>query len=120
MVAMAPAPRGERNPPQLTKGQLSPRRARFVELMQDLNFGRIEHLTIVDGEPVFDPPPTVTEDLKFGGEHGPRPESNIGDFALKVQVVELFFQFDRLGTAGIDVIVVKHGLPFSMSREVSV
>lgn len=102
------------------KGDLSGPRKQLIELMQDLNFGRIEYLTIVDGDPVFDPPPRVTEELKFCSENGPRPESQLDDFALKAQIVELFTEFDRKRTCAIDVLVIKHGLPFSMSRGVSV
>jgi hypothetical protein len=94
-------------------GQAEPRR-RLVELMQHVNFGRIEGLTIQDGEPVLDPMPWVVNEVKFGGENGPRAELATGDFLLKAQVVELFRCFDRLRDVVIEVLEVKHGLPFRM------
>lgn len=96
-----------------TKGDLSPSRMRLVELMQEINFGRIEGLRIVDGEPAA-PPTRVVREVKFGGENGPRPERDASDFALKAQVVELFRSLDAIGDGTVDLLEVKHGLPFRM------
>jgi hypothetical protein len=98
----------------LSKAALSPARRRLVELLQQLNFGRVEGLSVLDGDPVFDPPPRVVREVKFGGENGPRPEAAAPDFPLKSQVVELFRHFDEIGDGTIDVLEVKHGLPFRM------
>ncbi|MCK4873632.1 MAG: hypothetical protein KAS72_12995 [Phycisphaerales bacterium] len=103
-----------KRPPALSKRQLSSSRARLLEMMQELNFGRIENLRIRAGDPVFNPPPRRVYEIKFGGDNGPRPEAEIGDFALKRQVQDLLVQLDRIGDGLIEVLVVKHGLPFSM------
>jgi len=100
-----------------TKASLSSARRRLLNLMQDLNFGRIERLVVLNGEPVFEPAPRVVREVKFGGENGPRPELGAGDFALKAQVVELFERLDRLGDATLECLEVKHGLPFRMHVE---
>jgi len=100
--------------PGLTKAALPEPRQRLVELMQAINFGRIEGLAVLDGDPVLDPPPRVIREVKFGGENGPRPELDAGNFLLKSQVVELFRHFDELGNGTIDVLEIKHGLPFRM------
>ena len=63
--------RGLRN--QRRKTSLPPGFARLLEMMRDLHFGRIEHLFFRNGDVVFDPPPRVVREIKFGGEHGPRP-----------------------------------------------
>jgi len=99
----------------LSKAALSPPRRRLVELLQQVNFGRIEGLNVLDGEPLFDPPPRVVREIKFGGDNGPRPEAAAADFALKSQVVELLQSLDWIGDGTIDVLEVKHGLPFRMS-----
>ncbi|GIW80428.1 MAG: hypothetical protein KatS3mg105_2235 [Gemmatales bacterium] len=115
MNVAAHAPdRGRKKPLRLSKHDLSARRAGLVELMQRINFGRIESLAVLDGDPVFDPPPRIVREVKFGSENGPRPEVDANNFLLKTQVVELFQHFDQLGTGTIDVIEVKHGLPFRM------
>lgn len=97
-----------------TQGGLSEPRRRLVRLMQRLLFGRIENLVIRRGQPVFDPPPTVTREHKFGGENGAHPKLRADDFLLKDQVVDLFRQLDALGDGVIAVLEVKHGLPFRM------
>jgi len=82
--------------------------------MQQLNFGRIEKLAILNGDPILEPMPRVMRDVKFGSDNDPRPERDVGDFLLKMQAVELFQHFDRLGDSTIEVLEVKHGLPFRM------
>lgn len=115
MSVAAQAPdRGRNQSLHVSKHDLSARRAGLVELMQAINFGRIEGLVIRQGEPVLDPPPRVIREIKFGGENGPRAELGASDFALKSQVVELFRYFDQVGHGTIDAIEVKHGLPFRM------
>ncbi|MGE0769298.1 MAG: hypothetical protein AB7L90_22880 [Hyphomicrobiaceae bacterium] len=93
---------------------LPPSRRGLLQQMQHLNFGRFEGLVIRDGQPVLEPPPTKVLEIKIGGENGPRPEIAAGDFLLKQQVVELFAFLDRLQNGVIDVLEVKHGLPFHM------
>src|SRR5690242_16219301 len=74
----------------ITKAALSPSRKRLVQMMQHLNYGRIEDLSIRGGEPIFDPPPRVIRHIKLGADNAPRPELAHADFALKSQIVELF------------------------------
>jgi hypothetical protein len=90
---------------------------RLIELMQRVNFGRIERLLIQDGQPVYDPSPRLIREIKFCGENGPRPEVAIEDFALKAQVIDLFRTFDEVRNGVIEVLEVKHGLPFRMAVE---
>jgi hypothetical protein len=96
------------------KANLSQARRRLLELFQQANFGRVENLVVRDGEPVFAPPPRIMREIKFGGENGPRRECNLDDFRLKSQVVELFSFFDELQNGTIEVLDVKHGLPFRL------
>ena len=82
--------------------------------MQRVNFGRMESLAIRSGEPVIDPRPAIVREHKFGGENGPRTEIEQDDFVLKQQVVELFEFLDQFQDGKIDVLEIKHGLPFRM------
>ena len=100
-----------------SKSSLSHARRRLIELMQRMNFGRIEGLQVRAGEPVFDPAPRVIRKLKIGGENGPRPEAACGDFWLKHQAVELFEAIASVGEGEVLAIEVKHGLPFSVEIE---
>ena len=99
----------------MSKADLPPAGARLVELMQGINFGRIEGLAVRNGAPVLDPPPRVVREMKFGGENRSRPEAAIEDFRLKSQVVEFFDQFSRLGDGIVESLEIKHGLPFRMT-----
>ncbi len=85
--------------------------------MQEINFGRIERLEIEDGEPVFNPPPKIVREVKFGGDNASRPEKGDPDFALKSQVIDLFRQLDEIFSGQIEVLEIKHGLPFRMLVE---
>jgi hypothetical protein len=93
---------------------MGPEERRLVELMQSLNFGRIEHLVVAGGRPVFDPPPEVVREIKFGTENGPRLERFRVDFTLKTEVLELLAQLEALGEGVVRSIEVRHGLPFRM------
>ena len=97
------------------KASLSPPRKKLIELMQELNFGRINHLVIREGEPIFQPAPTVIREYKFGAENGTRQERMKKDFFLKSQVAELMQQLETIQDGTIIELEVKHGLPFRMS-----
>jgi len=90
---------------------------RLVEMMQALNFGRIEALTIRGGQPVFDPPPHVVQKIKMGADNGPRPEVGYHDFRLKDGLVELLELIERLHDGEIRTIEVRCGLPVSAEIE---
>ena len=101
-----------------TKSSLSPARQRLVELMQQINFGRLEALHVRRGEPVLDDPTLkIVREVKFGSENGPHAEAESRNFALKAQVVELLRELDELGDGQIEVLTIKHGLPFGMHVE---
>jgi len=90
---------------------------RIVRLMQRINFGRIEALAVKHGEPVFDPPPRIVRQVKFGADNGARPEAAKEDFALKAQVCDLFAELEGMSDGVIRSLEVKHGLPFKMAVE---
>src|SRR5262245_13584858 len=78
-----------------TKRTLSPARRRLVELMQEVNFGRIEGLRIYDAEPLLEPEPRVLRDIVFGKMNSPNPARSREDITLKEQLIELYNLFDR-------------------------
>jgi hypothetical protein len=100
----------------VAKKSLSPSRQRLIELMQRLCFGQIVGLRIRAGQPVLDPLPQFIRDRKLGSEPVPRPASPHDDFLLEAQVLELFAYFDQIGDGVIDLIEVKHGLPFRLQH----
>ena len=101
----------------LKKSDLSREGQTLVERMQRINFGRIEHLPIRGGQPVWADQSRVIRKVKLGGENSPRTESVYGDFELKRQVIDLFDQLERIGDGLIHSLEIKHGLPFAMDIE---
>jgi len=99
----------------VTKATLTPARKRLVELMQEINYGRIEKLLVRDGEPVFDPPPTVLRLFLFGRDNGPNESRGNDGFALKRKVAELFEVFDRERSLSIQELMIDNGLPVRMT-----
>jgi len=99
----------------VTKATLTPARKRLVELMQEINYGRIEQLHVRDGEPVFDPPPTVLRLFLFGKDNGPNESRGNDGFALKKKVAELFEVFDRERLLSIQELMIDNGLPVRMT-----
>ena len=97
-----------------TKADLTPARRQLLELMQSINFGRMESIPIRGGQPALTPLPRIIREIKFGGENGPRAELHASNFALKSQVVEFFEHLDHLGHGMIESLEIKHGLPFRM------
>jgi hypothetical protein len=101
----------------ITKSSLSDAQRHLVDLLQRLNFGRIEGLHVRCGEPVFDPAPRVIQKLKMGGENAPRPEIALDDFLLKHQVIEMLQAIADLPDGFVLTIEVRHGLPHVIEAE---
>ena len=100
-----------------TKSSLSHNQMQLLELMQRINYGRIEGLRISHGEPLLNPSPRIVKEIKFGGSNGPRREATKVDFTLKNQMRDLFAQLEIYGTGVIPCIEVQSGLPFRMTIE---
>jgi hypothetical protein len=98
-----------------TKRSISPARRRLVELMQDVNFGRIEKLYVRDGEPVLDLAPVVRREIVFGKNNTPNSARDKDDFALKDQLIGLFDLFDRERSVTVESLAVQSGLPVRMT-----
>jgi hypothetical protein len=82
--------------------------------MQRLNIGRLEGIQVRGGEPILKPMPRIVREIKIGGDNGPRPEARREDFLLKGHVTELFRHLDELRDGTVELLEVKHGLPFRL------
>lgn len=101
-----------------SKSKLSIKQRQLIELMQYINFGRINNLTVKDGEPELTHETIVERDIKLGGSaNGARPESGHDDFLLKEAVVALLKELAELGTGTVKQLEIKHGLPFLIRIE---
>jgi hypothetical protein len=95
----------------ITKSALAEAEQRLVELLQVIDYGRVEGLRVVGGQPVLDPPPQVVQTRKMGSRTGPREEIGLQDFWLKQPVIDLIQTIREIGDGEILSITVMHGLP---------
>jgi hypothetical protein len=91
--------------------QLSAQRRMLVRLCQQTNYGSVRDLEVRERQPVFDPPPVVLMDLKLGGDDEPRAETDLGDFAICREVLQLLDRLDELVTVTIESIEIRAGIP---------
>jgi hypothetical protein len=89
----------------------------FIELMQDLWFGRIESARIAEGEIVLDSTLRIVREIKFGSEDSRSVRTCHDQFELKRQIVDLFGYVRKISCGEIRCLIVKHGLPFVMEVE---
>jgi hypothetical protein len=83
----------------------------LLQLMRLVWDGRIEAFSIANGEPRLKPPPGLVYELRVSAPSAPTGKGQRGDFALKAPVQDLFALFTRLGTARIEWLDVRGGLP---------
>jgi hypothetical protein len=93
------------------RASLSPACQRLVEVLQAVNYGRIEDLRAADGEPLFDPPPRVVRDVLLDRDDAPRPEAGRGDFTLRREVAALLRHVAAAAPGSTMTITVQAGLP---------
>jgi hypothetical protein len=75
---------------QIKKTSLNRHQQKLIELMQQINFGRISNIPVVGGNP---------------------------EFTLKQEVLSLFEHLTRMGDGTIRHLEIKHGLPFLIRIE---
>ena len=99
-----------------TKSSLSVAQRQLVELLQQLNFGRLEGLQVRGGQPVLQSA-RIVKKFRMGAENAARSESNLQDFWLKQQAIEMLQAISALGDGEVLAIEVKYGLPFLIEIE---
>jgi hypothetical protein len=78
-----------------TAKSLSARRS-LVEIMREHQFGRIENMTVRDGEPVFDHHLKLVRLVRLNGRSRGQKTLGADEFELKDSVRDLFAEFARL------------------------
>ncbi len=91
--------------------QLSGSKQKLIRIVQTINYGSILNLTVINGELNFDPGPEVLIDIRLDEEVLPRPETNLNEFSLGVEVCRLLAQIEVLQNGSIERIIVHAGVP---------
>ena len=95
---------------------LSLAKRRLLKVMREVGHGRVEAFSIHHGEPRLDPAPRVVYELRVPGTGATsRPRSEGGP--LQAAVEELFRLFTRIGSAWVERLEVRDGLPFRIAVE---
>lgn len=100
----------------MTRGSLSAGQRRLLAIIEGLSWGRIEGLSIRDGQPSYDLPPRIVQEIKLGSEPSPRPPDGGAACALKKEFEVLFHQLSALRDGGVDI-EIRHSVPFRLVLE---
>lgn len=95
---------------------LSPARRRLVDNIRRIGFGHIDRLRVRNGNPVWDSPPDIYSNHKYGCSDRPLPIHKQKAGELMKQFVDLFAEFDERKDFTITRLVIQDGLP--LRREV--
>jgi hypothetical protein len=100
----------------MTKASLNLDQRRLVEIIEAIDFGAIEQLSIRGGLPCFDPRPRVIQAIKLAPGTTRQPDRRLEDLTLKTRFEELFDHLARFGNAVVNI-EVQHSLPFRIVVE---
>ena len=104
----------------LRLSELSAPRRVLLRLCQSINYGQILDLRVVNGEPTFNPPPTILLDVRLNGNSDARPESLLEDFVLGQEAVRLLNRIEQFQSGKVRRIEVQAGLPKRLQLEANI
>jgi hypothetical protein len=102
---------------ELRRTSLSPTKRILVDRAHEVQFGRIENLMIINGEPHFGTETRLIRTITFTGADNRSKSRVADDFPLKRPWIELFDHFALIGDGLIEKIDLKAGMPCFMSVE---
>src|SRR6266568_4299218 len=74
---------------EMTEKSMTAGQRRTLEIIEELWFGRIEELSIHDGQPCYERAPRIREEIKLASEPERRPVRGDVDLTLKREFEEL-------------------------------
>ena|ERR1017187_5583057 len=100
----------------MTKRSLTPGQRQTLEIIEAMGFGLIEGLSIYNGQPCYDHPPRIIQEIKLASEPDRRPDHSDVNLTLKKEFEDLFNQLGRLDNRTVDI-EVHHSAPFRLVLE---
>ena len=97
----------------MTRGSLTSGQSRTLKIIEKLGFGRIERLSIRDGQPCYDQPPRIVQEVKLGSEPEWHPDHSSPDCPIMKEFERLFSQLNHLCMGVVDI-EVRHAVPFRL------
>ncbi len=100
-------------PRTIEKAQ-SPERQRLAGMIEKLEFGLIERLLVINGQPQFTPAPERTRVVNFDVDDAPNGRQSRREYRLRTMGT-LFRCLDTIRGRTFVTIVVRYGLPVRLS-----
>ena len=101
----------------LHKSTLSPAWVQVLELMQKINFGRLQNLLVRNGEPDLTQGVLAVRTIKLDGDNGARPEIALEDYQLRSETVRLVKHLVAMERGLVKTVEIRHGLPVFVEVE---
>ena len=90
---------------------MGPGQRSLVELMDEHQFGRVENIRVLAGQPILDHDVRVVKVARLGGENTTNQVAS-EEYELKRPVRDLFGRLARLDNGTVILLEFRHGLPF--------
>ena len=110
------SPRALQTP--LRTEDLTPQQCSLLEIMHVHQFGRIENITVRDGELVFEGHIKVVRLVRLGAGNGGKKTLRSDEFELKKSVRDLFAEMARVENGTVIRVEFRHGLPFLLEMTI--
>ena len=91
-----------------------------MEIMREHQFGRIENMTVRDGEPVFDHHLKLVRLVRLNGRSRGQKTLGADEFELKDSVRDLFAELARLENGSVIMLEFRYGLPFLLEMTIDI
>lgn len=88
--------------------------------MREHQFGRIENMTVRDGEPVFDHHLKLVRLVRLNGRSRGQKTLGADEFELKDSVRDLFAELARLENGSVIMLEFRYGLPFLLEMTIDI
>ncbi len=95
--------------------ELSVSQRKLAVLFQKVNYGRINNLAVIKGEPVISPETTIELDVKLDSNDSHTPAGN--NFQLKKKAADFFERLKQIREGFIHKIEIRGSLPIFMQVE---